>query len=596
MLELLGDSALPVACSLVRDHWKEAPANLGPDIFNWIFKTVTVEAWNDTTNELAARGINLLWVSGNYDLICDLLKAGVDCTLSAKAWDGVKREGVWTGYVQPLTHVLGKYLKLVALLGTAKEKELKNLTKVQGASKIIKVLGGLRNSPKILLNYTSIQSCQMITTFAEEPGTIWGFEDVRLPYVQAARDTAHGQQPLRMLDMWEVISLVLDPAVFVKLISHPQETIRKYVEQGAEQVRKGIKEGGEQYDGMILDRYVPAFIQQCTSFLTFLSRRPPYAKFLDQPSETGKYPGKLLPSYACKTGIWWALSTNTPLYYCLDGLNMEDAIKYKAFKTKEINAYLTALDTPIKDLLTLRPFQDVITLAEVREILLNWNQVGKIVRFVEMGGILSPDETEQRVKGWQDKMQEIDIAAPLREWRGQLDLVDQAMGLREDELFWAGVKGSDLRDCVKESKILNLAATADAELLSQVLNEECPTLRAFALLPWVFADAFKAALDANDKTRPAALAYLREVLSLVCGGLRKPLGAAIDRFFGPAAQLPTGSDPVLDLDLDVDPSPGTGTPPTGPIPVPVPVSSTTQEVGEQESDTTGQKGDNRDKK
>ena len=43
----------------------------------------------------------------------------------------------------------------------------------------------------------------MITEFKENPGTIWGFEDIRLPFVQAAHATAHGLQPLRMMELWQ---------------------------------------------------------------------------------------------------------------------------------------------------------------------------------------------------------------------------------------------------------------------------------------------------------------------------------------------------------------------------------------------------------
>jgi hypothetical protein len=74
--------------------------------------------------------------------------------------------------------------------------------------------------------FSAVQDCQMIAMFKDQPGTIWGFEDVRLPYVQAARESAQGQQPLRMPDMWEAIGPVLDGGVYLKLISEPKQTVK----------------------------------------------------------------------------------------------------------------------------------------------------------------------------------------------------------------------------------------------------------------------------------------------------------------------------------------------------------------------------------
>src|SRR5581483_9356334 len=136
----------------------------------------------------------------------------------------------------------------------------------------------------------------------------------------------------------------------------------------------------------------------------------PYIKFMEQAQQTGKNPGKLLPSFACKTGIWWARSQDRPLYYCIDGLNMQDVVNYKAFKTKAINGYLSALGTPTANVLTLRAFQDVITLAEVREILLHWSDLWKTVRIVEMGKILDTKDAEIWAGGWIVKMKEADRA------------------------------------------------------------------------------------------------------------------------------------------------------------------------------------------
>ena len=445
--------------------------------------------------------------------------------------------------------MLGKYVKPIELLGTPQENQLSDIAKVGGAKQVINVLGGLKQPPRILLSYKAIQGCPMITMFQDKPGTIWGFEDVRLPYVQAARETKWGQQPLRMLDMWEAITPAL--AGYSALIAKPAQTIEECVKKGVEQVRRGIREHAEQYQGMIEEQYIPAYEAQCTSFLTFLVSRLPYSKYLEQPKQTGKDPGKLLPSFACKAGIWWAQSPSQdrPLYYCIDGLNMRDAVNYKAFKTKAINGYLSALGTPAAKLLDLRPFQEVITLAEVREILLNWDDLRKTVRFVEMGRILDVQEAGKWVSGWKAQMAEIDLAAPKRQWREQDVILATAYDLKDDYLLWSSLEPREIRACVREAALLKLMAAGPADMLQMTLDEGCPTLRGLALVPEQFVDLFNQALDVSADDRPVTVSLLRGALFGVCQGLREPLAVAITRLFPPE---PLTAPAVLIVDIDLD--------------------------------------------
>ena len=49
---------------------------------------------------------------------------------------------------------------------------------------------------------------------------------------------------------------------------------------------------------------------------------------------------KLMGGLACKAGLWWAKSRGKPVYYCLDGINMDDVTNYKKVKNKAIEVFL----------------------------------------------------------------------------------------------------------------------------------------------------------------------------------------------------------------------------------------------------------------
>lgn len=552
----MGELGPHLATVFVAAHWGADPAELGPDLLAWLFASVTVPEWNDPVQELAARGLNLLWTAGDYDRICQLIAAGVDCTVSAKAWGGPTREGVFSGYVQPLTHVLGRYVKSISMLDTPDEPALPDPTKVRGARQVVQAIGKLSSPPAILLDYAAIRSSEVVTLFAEQPGTFWGFEDVRLPYVLAARETRHGQRPLRMLDLWEAVGPAL--GVYANLVSRPKSTIAALVKQGAGAVRDGIKAGRREYDGIDEQKYLPEFEKMCADFLTYFAGRRPYGAYLETADRSGKAPLKLLAAYACKVGIHWSAARGIPLYYCLDGLAMSDVFSYKAYKIREIDAYLGAIAKPTGQLLHHGPFQEVITLAEVREILRHWDKFRDVVRFVEQGRLIPREDAEKRVHDWQQELSAADQDLH-RTWSSTTTFEREILDMKSDPLFWNEIGVRERWKCVKELSTIELAAknVEDPDLLLRVLQEDCPTLRRLALLPDGFVALFGDAVAAGDTVLPGVLSQLRLVLAiLVCQGLRPPLSAAIDRHFGPPPLLLTAPEPLLDVELHVEPVPG----------------------------------------
>lgn len=558
-LKNLDHHAPEPAIAFLGAHWGADPTELGPELIGWIFSEVIVSQWNNRETELAARGFNLLWTAGDYDRICELITGGVDCTLSAKAWDGPAREGVYTGYIQPLTHVLGRYLKRVSQLQPPTGPESFEMTKVRGAAQVIQAIRALKLPPAILLDYSEVKKCKVITLFEKEPGTFWGFEDVRLPYVLAARETKQGQRPLRMLDMWDAISPVF--LRYKEFVANPTKVIAEVVAEGIESVRKGVKEGKREYEGINPDDYIPAFEAMCKDFLEFFAGRRPYAAYLEAAVRSGKFPGKLLPAYACKVGIHWSARKKLPLYYCLDGLDLADVLSYKKYKIKEINAYLAALGKKDQELLSHGPFQEVITLAEVREIIRYWEKFSSVTQFVREGNAIDRKEADTMVRLWRDKLEESE-AGLVREWGPLTRFNEEIYELNDNHEFWEGIAGTkDRWKCFKEARTIELAASnvVSPTLLLAVLQEDCETLRKYQLLP----DGFVSMFESVVKGRPGALDELWTALyTLVCAGLRKPLAEAIERFY-PGSRPTTPPDPLLSVELHVEPVPG-ATPVTSP--------------------------------
>lgn len=535
-LAALDKNAPSVAVAFVDAYWDTHPSDLGPELVKWIINTVPAKEWNAPGKDLAARLLNLLWTAGEYDLICQLITAGIDCTASAKAWGVARREGVHTGYVQPLTHLLGKYVKPIALLSTRATMTPTERAKVEGAQRVVAAINGLTKRPEIVLDFTKIQSCQLVKSFETGPGWIWGFEDVRLPYILAARATAYGQRPLRMLDMWTAVGTVVSVKDYEALVTKPTETIAKAIQYGEAVLTNEIRSHPEWHDG-IKPTFMLEFRHMCTDFLHFFAKSRPYGAYLAPPEQSGKDTSKRISTYACTIGLHWSAARGLPVYYCLDGLNMQDVVNYKRYKVKEINAYLSALDTSDERLLRHGPFMEVITLAEVREILRHWEQLGKVIHFVKQGTMMTKDEADRFVTKWRAELDAAE-AGLTRNWSKQTTFDQDVLQLANDRQLWSQVGTVDRWKCLKEQNAMELAARdpLDVELLVRVLKHHCPTLRRLGLVPDAFVAFFEAAATAKAGqlvVPPDLLRDLWQAQLAVCDGLRGHLAHAIAVHFGP---------------------------------------------------------------
>jgi hypothetical protein len=553
-LPALGMYAVPVAAALVDGHWGTWPGELGAPLVKWIFENMPLDQWTVPDKERAARGLNLLWTVDDYGRIGALIENGVDCTASGKAWGVKAREGVHSGYIQPLTHVLGKYMKFLPPV-VQKLPEGIESHKVDGAWVVVQAIGRSPKPPKILFDYGKITSSQLVVAFDTGSGMIWGFEDIRLPYILAARERTNGKRTLRMLDMWPAVGKVTDPKNYQELIANPDQKIAEVIEAGVKEIITEMKEGKLRYNGLDTDKdkdtFIDNFKTECEQFLRFFANQRPYGAYQATAKASGKDQEKRLSTYACIMGLYWSASKNLPVYYCLDGLDPNDVVTYKRYKIKEIDGYLRALDTPATQLLNHTPFTDVVSLAELREIIRYWGDPKRgnfqnVVRFVEQGQVMTAEESGNLALKWQFDLK-ISEEGQRRKPLPKTSFEDEAIALQDDRPFWNGLSTDVRWKCVKEGDRIKLAANNPErfDLLLRVLIEDCPTLKAQNLVPEKFVQLLIAAnaASADQPVSAEALANLREAMNYVCKGLYPLLEAAVNRRFGPPP--PSGPPQII---------------------------------------------------
>lgn len=394
-------------------------AQFDPALFSKLAVQVDPDVWNDKgprKRGLGPRVCQTLWRNGNYDQICELIQHGVDTSVAARVTGTEGRGvGVYSGFVQPIQHVVSNYLRDVALVDSG-DTSLPQYRKVpaQGAKKILKALED-KGTAVTLTKWSEVKNSEIIDEFKKHPGTIWGFEDVRMPYVQAAHETSAGVQPVRMMELWEAVFESLSEDAYTKLLDDPASAIDEFIKVGVQKIEKGLVSEDPlkqaKYGDIARDSktYIANFKRDAKAFLTEFAAQMPKGTFArpgsggaEAPNEAGITPGKFMGGLACKAGLWWAKNENKPVYYCLDGINMDDVTNYKKAKNTAIEDFITAGGQPSG----AKGHDEVITIVELREIVKNWNELKDTVNFVRKGKILEGDDLARGVKAWQTKNDE----------------------------------------------------------------------------------------------------------------------------------------------------------------------------------------------
>jgi len=260
-----------------------------PTLFSKLAVQVDPDVWNDKAARkrgLGPRVCQTLWRNGNYDQICELIRHGVDTSLAARVMGGeLGGAGVYSGFVQPVQHIASNHIRDIALL-EANDPSLPGYRRgpAQGAKKILQALDS-KGTAVTLTKWSDVKNSEMIAEFQKNPGTIWGFEDVRIPYVQAAHETAEGLQPLRMMELWEAVMESLPAEAYNDMLDDPASAIDEFVKTGVEKIKDGLvsidQKKKEKYALIARDSktFIQNFERDAKAFLTEYAAQMPRGTF-----------------------------------------------------------------------------------------------------------------------------------------------------------------------------------------------------------------------------------------------------------------------------------------------------------------------------
>ncbi|BCB78168.1 hypothetical protein GCM10022251_32230 [Phytohabitans flavus] len=526
-----GLTATSLAQFLLERDWNN-PAILEKPVRDWICKHIDIYSVNQAEDGLACRLLNLLWNTGDYQAICDFISMGIDT--AQPAYYGMENprlvfDGMHSGRVQPLEHVLGKYLRLASLRSlapnpddpgleveltsyggmsvgggglTPDQKRQRGAEKVAGAKLIFEALGRRpKDKVTILTTYGDVEESDLITAFKEKAGTIWGFEHVRLPYVQAAHATLDKDQPLRMWELWETVQLAIGKGWYTQLLANPTKTIPLLVEAGVKATAEMYQKRPVDYLYWTLPQFEAAFRVQCESFLKSLAEQQPRAKY-DTKGLRGTDFNAYMGALGCVAGLWWAQKVGAPVYYCLDGVKDDDVVNYKTLKTAAINTFLGGRG---------KEYVDGITIFEIREILRTWPALKDTVKFTRKGKFI-PDTEIEALKAKMD-------AAYKPAWEDRkppkdLSKFQQIVNDVAPELL-TSLKPYDVMRVANEISMLELAATAESGkvMVDFLESKGCKVLYSNNLLPQGLGTRFREIVEAGsaDKKKELAAALLEAI-------------------------------------------------------------------------------------
>jgi hypothetical protein len=536
-----GPGTAAVAGALVRAGWR------GPRLLNGALRQWIVQQAGTLDPAVGALLLNMLWNSLDVDSICTLIDAGLDTTTTCYVDIGNKLdlEGYYDGYVQPLEHLLGHYLHTVSVLHPAdgsppprnqdlsqqivdeivvigelttdavdpanrrpgEENFALGQVKVAAAHQILQRLF-TRGNAEILTSFAAVQASALVQQFVASPnqaptsGTIWGFELIRLPYVQAAHLGALGKQPVRMWEMWAVVDQALTEETYRRLLAEPEPTIQDLVGKGLAKLDDVLDATPLEFPGirdnpMARLEYKQAFIEQCSSYLRALAQQAPTIKFATA-SVRGLHEPKYLPALACKAGLWWAKKENMHVYYCLDGVKDTDVINFKTRKTEIINKYHTDPEA--------KQYVEVTTLAEIREILSNWDQFKDTVTFTRKG-VFVTDAAVRELIGKMNAADELVAGTRLAPPRDDLlrvvwgsGKVEAAKYLDPDDPAFNGMSVETFHSVVAQLLLMFTAFDAvSARVLGAFLTSKgARVLHTERLLPAGFGDAYQVMIDTPE--------------------------------------------------------------------------------------------------
>lgn len=491
---------------------KVNPLSSATRLFDWAVSNADVSKVNDKKKGAAALTLDSLWRKGRWTDLTKLIDAG---------WDtGQPKEGGpgYSGFTMPLAHQASGWLHLVDKrpedidpnkthvpdLETFNKDKQEWLKRRQGVTEVIKAIAAQQKKTGeedgILTSYDDVRKSDVMTAFKKNPGTFWGFENIRMPFVQCARETktepkgqsgdkdagqsgAQAKQPvsqakeesgdamvLRMMDMWPVLGKLTTHKKYDELMKNPQQAINTLINEGLSHDDVANRSAD----------FKKAFEKEVRSFLERLVNE----KEIDDPQVTearGIKTGssKFIGAVLCKHGLEWLREKGEgkdkeereKLYYCLDGIDENDFIGYRQVKHEQIK------DKGGHD--------KVITLVELRHIVRNWSSLKDTVVFTRGGKLLA--DQDKMVEDWAKRIEEDKAKAgarPLRANPADVPILKTEI----DQMPAKKLEGLDqgqLFDIARAAALIRRATSAGKSnvLVNTLKNKRCKLLFERGLLP-----------------------------------------------------------------------------------------------------------------
>ena len=399
----LGPRRGKLAAEVLGSMGNSAPTN--DALFGWAMDSADVDHINVAAKEkgIAAVTLDTLWRKGRWDEIEKLVGKGWDTGQPKLGGQG------YSGFTMPLAHQAAGWLHLIDKnpdqidpkkmtvpdLELFKDNRAEWLKRRDGVAKVLKAIGSTpvkgATQPSMLTSYDEVKKSPTMDAFREKAGTFWGFENVRMPYVQAARedkDQGGGgadAMVLRMMDMWAALAKLtnrMKDQRYDELMEKPGKVIDELVAEAlsSDDVKGRSAEFAKQFEAE-----VRTFLQRLVKERNIEDPEITAARGIK--AGTGKFMGASL----CKHGLEWLRDNGKVLYYCLDGIDERDFVNYRTVKFEQIRAGMAKGEAG-------GSHDKVITLVELRHIVRNWSTLRETVRFSRRGQLIA--DQDKMVAEW----------------------------------------------------------------------------------------------------------------------------------------------------------------------------------------------------
>lgn len=345
------------------------PWHESPEAFYPVMELVSV-------NELPQHGLlTSAYEAGKYELVIELLKKGFDC-------NAFQDKGPATGSSD--RSIVGQICEDLANKKGSLDKLIRA---VQERGGDLLTWNEVCQSSLVKKATLMLESDQ----FKNQPCMFYGFEAMRLPYVEAVKsDGKDVRGLLRMKDMWDIAVKLARSSRFTEIQEGGSSALEKLIDDNKSKLKLQTKD-----------------LDQVFDYLSFVIR-PEEDLFHSVDSLEKKYlnKGNLIITRLCKKGVDWVCQRGGVILSVIDDVDEDDLLNYRDLKRLRIAQMEDSLGGRIP--LRKQGVQKIITYSEIRHMLRNYQSLRK-----HSGGVfffhLGQELTEQEVHNLRCEFERVNI-------------------------------------------------------------------------------------------------------------------------------------------------------------------------------------------